>query len=72
MGPIATGLGEIYMWTVGTHPAGEKVPVRDGQPGWQSDGTYLTPEGQRLRATSSGPRTCARCRTGSSARSSRA
>ena len=23
-------------------------PVRDGKPGWQSDGSYLTPEGQRL------------------------
>ena len=22
---------------------------RDGKPGWQSDGSYLTPEGQRLR-----------------------
>ena len=22
--------------------------MKDGQPGWQSDGTYLTPEGQRL------------------------
>ena len=49
MGPITTGLGEIYVWTVRYLPAGEKVPVRDGQPGWQTDGTYLTPEGQRLR-----------------------
>ncbi len=23
--------------------------MRDGRPGWQSDGSYLTPEGQRLR-----------------------
>ncbi|EAQ33602.1 metal ion efflux RND protein family protein [Nitrobacter sp. Nb-311A] len=48
MGPISTGLGEIYMWTVHYKPAGEVVPVRDGQAGWQSDGSYLTPEGQRL------------------------
>ena len=48
MGPISTGLGEIYMWTVHfTKPA--PGTVRDGQPGFQSDGTYLTPEGQRLR-----------------------
>jgi cobalt-zinc-cadmium resistance protein CzcA len=50
MGPIATGLGEIYMWTIGfDHPDGKGAPVLDGQAGWQSDGSYLTPEGERLR-----------------------
>jgi len=49
MGPIATGLGEIYMYTVEyEHPHGKGAPIADGKPGWQSDGTYLTPEGQRL------------------------
>ncbi len=49
MGPISTGLGEIYMWTVEyQHPLGEGAKVEDGEPGWQSDGAYLTPEGQRL------------------------
>ena len=49
MGPIATGLGEIYMWTVAyAHPHGHGAAVADGRPGWQSDGSYLTPEGQRL------------------------
>ncbi len=49
MGPIATGLGEIYMYTVEyEHPHGKDATVRDGQPGWQSDGEYLTPEGRRL------------------------
>ena len=48
MGPISTGLGEIYMWTVHYVDA-EPGTIRDGKPGWQSDGTYLTPEGQRLR-----------------------
>ena len=24
-------------------------PVEDGKPGWQSDGSYLTPEGERLK-----------------------
>jgi len=49
MGPIATGLGEVYMWTVlYEHPHGEGAPVTDGRPGWQSDGSYLTPEGRRL------------------------
>ncbi len=50
MGPVATGLGEIYMYTVEyQHPHGKGAPIADGKPGWQSDGTYLTAEGQRLR-----------------------
>lgn len=50
MGPIATGLGEVYMYTVEyEHPAGVGAEIRDGSPGWQSDGSYLTPEGRRLR-----------------------
>src|SRR6266487_3266170 len=48
MGPISTGLGEVYWWSVAYAPAGEDVPGRDGKPGWQSDGSYLTPEGERL------------------------
>ncbi|WP_336814750.1 efflux RND transporter permease subunit [Bosea sp. MMO-172] len=48
MGPISTGLGEIYMWTVHYLPA-DPASIKNGQPGWQSDGTYLTPEGQRLK-----------------------
>jgi cobalt-zinc-cadmium resistance protein CzcA len=47
MGPISTGLGEIYWWAVEYLPPDPKT-VRDGSPGWQSDGSYLTPEGQRL------------------------
>ena len=49
MGPISTGLGEIYMWTVEYAPRRESK-AQDGRPGWQSDGTYLTPEGQRLES----------------------
>ena len=49
MGPITTGLGEVYMWSVEyAHPHGQHAPIADGRPGWQRDGTYLTPEGQRL------------------------
>lgn len=49
MGPISTGLGEIYMWAVHfEHPGGEGAAVADGQPGWQVDGAYRTPEGERL------------------------
>lgn len=49
MGAITTGLGEIYMWTVEyEHPEGKGAKIKDGEPGWQSNGTYLTPEGQAL------------------------
>lgn len=49
MGSVSTGLGEIYMWTVHyAHPRGKGAETKDGQPGWQSDGSYLTPEGLRL------------------------
>src|SRR3712207_3338010 len=49
MGPISTGLGEIYMWTVEWAPRREgDAAGRDGRPGWQADGSYVTPEGQRL------------------------
>ncbi len=50
MGPIATGLGEIYMYTVEyEHPHAKGAPVTDGRPGWQSDGSYLTGEGNGRR-----------------------
>ncbi len=48
IGPVSTGLGEIYMWTVDYKRPGEGVAVVDTKPGWQSDGSYLTPEGERL------------------------
>lgn len=51
MGPISTGLGEIYMWTVEyQHPRGLGAEVRAGEAGWQPDGSYLTPEGEDLRS----------------------
>jgi cobalt-zinc-cadmium resistance protein CzcA len=45
IGPISTGLGEIYTWTV--HFA-ERPAERDGMPGVQRDGRFLTTEGQLL------------------------
>ena len=48
MGPISTGLGEIYMWTVSYGKPNKSEPARDGKPGWQSNGDFLTPEGQLL------------------------
>ncbi|MBK7405098.1 MAG: CusA/CzcA family heavy metal efflux RND transporter [Phycisphaerales bacterium] len=51
MGPVATGLGEIYMYTVGyEHPHGEGAEFSPGKPGWQQEGAYLTPEGRTLRS----------------------
>ena len=50
LGPIASGLSEIYMWTVEyRHPGGRGAEIRDGAPGWQSDGSYRTVEGETLR-----------------------
>lgn len=51
MGPIATGLGEIFVYVVEyEHPGGKGARVQDGKPGWQSDGSYLTAEGERLKS----------------------
>jgi heavy metal efflux system protein len=47
LGPIATGLSEIYMWTVRFREP--HVLAKAGEPGWQKDGAYLTPEGMTLR-----------------------
>jgi heavy metal efflux system protein len=47
IGPISTGLGEIYTWTV--HFA-DKPVEREGIPGLQRDGRFLTPEGQLLES----------------------
>jgi cobalt-zinc-cadmium resistance protein CzcA len=46
MGPVSTGLGEIYMWTVSLRPQGESSNSKSG---WQNDGTFVTAEGERLR-----------------------
>jgi cobalt-zinc-cadmium resistance protein CzcA len=50
MGPISTGLGEIYMWTVDfKHPNGKDAKFRPGRAGWQAEGVYLTSEGLLLK-----------------------
>ena len=49
MGPVSTGLGEVLMWSVDYAPtATVKSPKIPGRPGFQPDGAYLTPEGERL------------------------
>ncbi len=50
MGPITTGLGEVYVYVIEyEHPGGKDAAATDGPSGWQSDGSYLTPEGERLQ-----------------------
>ncbi len=49
MGPVTTGLGEVFMYVVEYQPAGTRgAPRVGGGPGPQPDGSYLTPEGERL------------------------
>jgi cobalt-zinc-cadmium resistance protein CzcA len=49
LGPVSTGLGEIFMYSVEyANPDGKGAPVRNGDAGWQSDGSYLTIEDERL------------------------
>jgi cobalt-zinc-cadmium resistance protein CzcA len=49
MGPVSTGLGEIFTYSVEyATPDGKGAPIKDGEPGWQSDGSYLTVDGERL------------------------
>lgn len=47
MGAIATGLGDIYMWTLHYQERGGGRH-KPGEPGIQPDGSYITPEGDRL------------------------
>ncbi|MEQ1537624.1 MAG: CusA/CzcA family heavy metal efflux RND transporter [Sphingorhabdus sp.] len=49
MGPVSTGLGEVLMYTVDYAKAGTKEnPKVAGKPGFQPDGSYVTPTGQTL------------------------
>ncbi len=49
IGPITTGLGDIFMWTVEFTKRDPKAGTsNDGKAGWQSDGSFITAEGERL------------------------
>src|SRR3984957_6317541 len=48
LGPVSTGLGEVFMYSVEYAAPGAKTVISRGEPGWQSDGSYLTDEGERL------------------------
>lgn len=50
MGPVSTGLGEVFHYSVEfEHPEGKGASIKDGEPGWQSDGSFLTDEGEKLK-----------------------
>lgn len=48
MGPLTTGLGEVYSFSI-EYDEPETASPAAGEPGWQPDGTFLTPEGEVLR-----------------------
>jgi cobalt-zinc-cadmium resistance protein CzcA len=48
MSPVTTGLGEVLMWTVDFTSFDPESVVPPNEPGWQAEGVYLTPEGDRL------------------------
>ncbi len=49
LGPVTTGLGEIYVYIIEyDRPAEPGAGGRSDAPGWQPDGSYRTPEGERL------------------------
>ena len=49
LGPVSTGLGEVFMYSVEyAEVGGNGNNAHDGEPGWQSDGSYLTDGGERL------------------------
>src|SRR5438445_2692430 len=50
MAGLFTGLSEVYVWIVEyQHPDGKGAAIDEGKPGWQPDGSYLTPEGDLLK-----------------------
>ncbi|MDH7972490.1 CusA/CzcA family heavy metal efflux RND transporter [Sphingomonas sp. AR_OL41] len=49
MGPVSTGLGEVFHYSVEyRYPDSKGAPRSDGKPGWQRDGSFLTDEGALL------------------------
>jgi cobalt-zinc-cadmium resistance protein CzcA len=64
MGPISTGLGEVYWWSVEyTPPNG--APIQDGEPGGRAMAPISRPKESASPILCSALSTCARCRTGS-------
>jgi heavy metal efflux system protein len=50
MGPVSTGLGEVFHYSVEfEHPGGVGAEIKPGKAGWQADGSFLTEEGEYLK-----------------------
>lgn len=50
MGPVSTGLGEVFHYSVEyVHSNGKGATRNDGKPGWQTDGSFLTEQGEHLK-----------------------
>ncbi len=50
LGPVSTGLGEVFHYSVEyLHPNGKGATRNDGKPGWQTDGSFLTDQGDHLK-----------------------
>ncbi|MFZ6876098.1 CusA/CzcA family heavy metal efflux RND transporter [Undibacterium sp. Di27W] len=50
LGPVSTGLGEVFHYSVEyAHPYGKGANRNDGKPGWQTDGSFLTEQGEHLK-----------------------
>ncbi|HSI28909.1 MAG: CusA/CzcA family heavy metal efflux RND transporter [Methylophilus sp.] len=50
MGPVSTGLGEIFHYSVEfAYPKGIGAEIKPGKPGWQPDGSFLTEDGEYLK-----------------------
>src|SRR5258707_4506139 len=50
LGPVSTGLGEIFMYSVEyANPGGDGASVGNGRPGLQNDRSYFSDDGVRLR-----------------------
>lgn len=47
MGPISTGLGEVYVWVLDYAETSGKVAEKN-EKGLQSDGSFITPDGEHL------------------------
>ena len=70
MGPITTGLGEVYVWTVEfAHPLGRGAGSSRVKQVGSPTAPISHPKASGWRLKSSWPRICARCKTGSSVRS---
>ena len=48
MGPVSTGLGEVFMYSVEYEHPGGRGANTNGQSGWRTDGSFLTIEGEQL------------------------